>query len=122
MRCRTAGKRSAQVRFAKEQKRDGTHTPVDEDVDPDLPVEERILDVLPFELVSLGNLRPVRVVALALVLETVDDKRPLLLGEEGRRLGKVVQREERNNSDDDGSDPFTPTPSATIRTISAPTK
>jgi hypothetical protein len=83
-----------------------TYTPVDKDVYPDLPVEERILDVLPLELVGLGNLRLVRVVALTLVLEAVDDKRPLLLGEEVGRLGEVVQREERNDSDDDGRDAF----------------
>jgi hypothetical protein len=56
------------------------YTPVDKDVDPDLPVEERILDVLPPKFVGLGDLGAVCVVVLSLILEPVDDKGPLLFG------------------------------------------
>lgn len=56
------------------------YAPVDKDVDPDLPVEERILDVLPPKLLGLGNLGAVRVGILALVLEPVDDEGSLFLG------------------------------------------
>lgn len=54
----------------------GTYTPVDKDVDPDLPVEKGVFDILPFELVCLGDLGVGGIEALALVFETVDYESP----------------------------------------------
>jgi len=78
----------------------GTYTPVHKEVHPYLPVRGGLPDIFPLELLGLGDLRatglPLR---LALVLEPVDDESALFLGQEGGRLGEVVQHEKGQDRD-----------------------
>lgn len=69
-----------------------TYTPVDEDVDPNLPVLECAPDILPLELIGFSNLDLITAgaMSLALVLEAKDNKCPLIIGEEAGRLRKVI--------------------------------
>lgn len=83
-----------------------TYTPVNKDVDPNLPVQERIPHILQLELLRLRHahlVRPIRRLP-ALILQPVNDKRSLLLGQKGGRLGKVVEQEERRDRDEHGED------------------
>ena len=93
-----------------------THSPIDKDVDPNLPVLESLYDVLPREPFCLRDLRPshttstalgvgtLRPERLSLVFETENNKVTLLLGEEPGSLGEVVEQPERGDSDEDGDD------------------
>lgn len=82
-----------------------TYSPVHEKVKPDLPVLESLPHKPPLEVLSLCNLhRPLVGLRgrLPLILEAIDDKLALLLGQEACRLGEVVQEEEGGGRDDHG--------------------
>lgn len=83
-----------------------TYTPVDEEVNPDLPVGKRLPDILPFELLGLSNSSATLGLDLTLILQTVDHKRSLLLGQECRCLGKVMQHPKGQGGNDDGENAF----------------
>jgi hypothetical protein len=81
-----------------------THSPVNKDVDPNLPVLESLHDISPREALGLRNLRPshatgvalsiggsIRPERLSLVLEAENDKVTFLLGKKSGRLGEIVQ-------------------------------
>ena len=72
-----------------------THSPINKDVDPNLPVFEGVPDISPFELIGLGNTR----LALALILESEDDESSLLLSQKACRLGEVIKSPEGEDSD-----------------------
>lgn len=80
-----------------------TYTPVNKDVDPDLPVRKRLANILPLKFPRLGDLT-LRSLALALELQAVDHKGPLLLGQECGGLREVVQQPERRHSHEDRQD------------------
>lgn len=92
-----------------------THTPVDENIDPDLPVPEGLPDIDPGELFSLCDLNPgdtangIRLgtilgVSLPLILKTENDEVTLLLSQKSSCLGEIVQEPEGEKGDDDGGD------------------
>lgn len=65
-----------------------SYTPVHEDIHPNLPVLERLPDILPFKLLGLLHLRsslPLGIATghhgLALILEAMNHKRLLILGQ-----------------------------------------
>lgn len=80
-----------------------TYSPVDKNVDPDLPVFKGRPDVFPLKVFALRNLDAVFVlrVYLALVLESENYKSSLLLSQEGRRLGEIVEEPKGPDRDDD---------------------
>src|SRR5947209_5239200 len=86
---------------------ESAYTPVHENVDPDLPVQEGINDVSPLEAIGLRNLGAVvGLLTVALVLEPVNNKGSFFLGQESRRVRVVVDGEESNAGDDDRGDTY----------------
>lgn len=76
-----------------------TYSPVHKDIDPNLPVQKCLANILPLELLRLRNALPT---LLALVLEAVHHECALLLRQEVRRLGEVVQQPKARDGDQDG--------------------
>lgn len=86
-----------------------TYAPVDKDVNPDLPVLESTPDILPPKLIRLRNLRMgtlllARRLSLTLILESENNKGALLLGQEFRSLGEIIEGVKGPAGDDDGDD------------------
>lgn len=82
-----------------------TYTPVDEDVDPYMPVREGLYDVSPSEFVCLLNLSARRI--LPLVPEAIHDEGAFLLVQKGGRSREVMQRKKCDDGDDHGGNPLT---------------
>lgn len=74
-----------------------TYAPVHKDVDPNLPIGERLTDILPLEFFCLCNQLP----TLTLVFQPIHDECPLLLGQEFRCLRKVMQQPEARERNED---------------------
>lgn len=93
-----------------------TYTPVNKDVDPDLPVLKRRPDILPLELIGLRNtgLTLSRSFLLALILESEHDESALFFGQEACGLGEIVECPEGkdgNKNSNDSLDDEDPAPS-----------
>lgn len=84
-----------------------SHAPINPNVDPYLPIKERSLDKFPLKGVVLRYTRTVDgCIRCTLVLQSVNDKRSFFFGQEPCCLWEVVQREVRQDCNEDGQNPL----------------
>jgi hypothetical protein len=76
-------------------------TPINPDIHPNLPVQKRVFDEPPLKRIFLRNL-DFFILSTRLVFQPPHHKRPLLLGQEARRLWKIVESEVSCESDEHG--------------------
>lgn len=74
-------------------------TPINPNIDPDLPVKERGPDKLPLKSIVLSNFHSPVFFILALVFQAMYNERSFFVGKESCRLGEIVQCEIRNDCD-----------------------
>ncbi len=78
------------------------YPPVNEDINPYLPVFKCCPDVFPLELFSFedpdGSF--IFIFCVALILKPKDYEGPFFFCEKCRRLGEIVEKEKRGNSND----------------------